>query len=401
MEFYQYKAIDAHGRFHNGQVDAVNIADLEVRLRKLGLDLINYKEVKAQAQRVSGSGVKRRDLITFCFHLEQTARAGVPILDSLVDLRDSTDNPRLAEVVNAMIEGIEGGKTLSEAMATFEVVFGNIFISLVKAGEQSGELNQVFEKLGENLKYQDEQAAQTKKLLMYPLFVGSVVCGVIFFLMTYLVPELLRFVTTMGQELPAHTRALIVVSGIFVNYWYIFLLLPVVIVIGIFVGIKTNPGFHLKYDQLKLKTPVIGPIMKNIILTRLAGFFAIMYASGITIINCIKTAEEIAGNKSVEQAMRQVGQHIADGMTLSGSFAKTELFPPLVIRMIRVGENTGALQDALLNISYFYSRDVKESIERLQAMIEPGMTLILGSVIAWVMFSVLGPIYDLITKIKI
>lgn len=126
-----------------------------------------------------------------------------------------------------------------------------------------------------------------------------------------------------------------------------------------------------------------------------------MYASGITIIECIRTGEEIAGNKSVERAMHLVGQQIADGMTLSDSFAAADLFPPLVLRMIRVGETTGALQDALLNISYFYTRDIKESIERLQTMIEPAMTIVLGTIIGWVMFSVLGPIYDLITKVKI
>ena len=401
MEFYQYKAIDERGRIHNGQVDAANTADLEMRLHKLGLDLVNYKEVKSSTQKVTGGGVKRRDLITFCFHLEQTSRAGVPIMDSLQDLRDSADNPRMAEVTNAMIEAIEGGKTLSEAMGQFESVFGKVFTSLVGAGELSGEIAQVFQKLGENLKWEDEQAAQTKKIIMYPAFVGVVVGGVVFFLMTYLVPELLRFVKTMGQELPAHTKALIIVSNVFVNYWYIILLLPFVIVLGIYTGIKTSPGFHLKYDELKLKIPVVGPILKKIILTRLCGFFAIMYASGITIIDCIRTGEEIAGNKAVEQAMRQVGQQIADGKTLSDSFQAADLFPPLVLRMIRVGENTGALQDALLNISYFYTRDVKESIERLQAMIEPGMTIVLGSIIAWVMFSVLGPIYDLITKVKI
>jgi type IV pilus assembly protein PilC len=401
MEFYKYKAIDERGRIHNGQVDAVNVADLEMRLGKLGLDLINYKEIKSSTQRISGSGVKRRDLITFCFHLEQTSRAGVPILDSLQDLRDSADNPRLAEVTNAMIEAIEGGKTLSESMIEFEDVFGKIFTNLVKAGEQSGEISQVFEKLGESLKWQDEQAAQTKKLLMYPSVVGIVVGGVVFFLMTYLVPELLRFVKTMGQELPMHTKVLVVVSNIFVNYWYIILLLPFIIFFGIYIGIKISPGFHLKYDELKLKVPVIGPVLKKIILTRLTSFFAIMYASGITIIDCIRTGEEIAGNKAVERAMHKVGQQIADGMTLSDSFASADLFPPLVLRMIRVGETTGALQDALLNISYFYTRDIKESIERLQSMIEPAMTIVLGAIIAWVMFSVLGPIYDLITKVKI
>jgi len=401
MDAYQYKAIDERGRVHVGQIDAANIADLEMRLTKLSLDLINYKEVKSSAKRMTGSGVKRRDLITFCFHLEQTSRAGVPILESLQDLRDSSDNPRMAEVTNAMIEAIEGGKTLSEAMAEFEGVFGKIFTNLVRAGEQSGQITKVFEELGASLKWQDEQAALTKKLLTYPAFVGTVVGGVVFFLMTYLVPQLVSFIKTMGEELPIHTKALIFVSNIFVNYWYIIILVPVVIVFGIQIGVKTSPAFHLKYDELILKIPVIGPILKKIILTRLCSFFAIMYSSGITIIDCIKTAEEIAGNKSIERAMREVGQSIADGTTLSDSFAAADIFPPLVLRMIRVGENTGALENALSNISYFYTRDVKESIERLQSMIEPAMTIVLGAIIAWVMFSVLGPIYDLITKVKI
>ncbi|MBL1141980.1 MAG: type II secretion system F family protein [Proteobacteria bacterium] len=401
MEAYQYKAIDERGRIHNGQVDAANIADLEMRLNKLSLDLINYKEVTSSAKSVSGAGIKRRDLITFCFHFEQTSRAGVPVLESLQDLRDSSDNPRMAEVTNAMIEAIEGGKTLAEAMSEFENVFGKIFTNLVRAGEQSGEISKVFEELGASLKWQDEQAALTKKLLTYPAFVGTVVGGVVFFLMTYLVPELLRFVRTMGQELPMHTKALIVVSNIFVNYWYVLLLIPVFIWLGIVIGIKTSPAFHLKYDELKLRIPVIGPILKKIILTRLCSFFAIMYSSGITIIECIRTGEEIAGNKFIQKAMHEVGQQISDGTTLSDSFDKVGMFPPLVLRMIRVGESTGALETALSNISYFYTRDVKESIERLQSMIEPAMTIVLGSIIAWVMFSVLGPIYDLITKVKI
>ncbi len=219
--------------------------------------------------------------------------------------------------------------------------------------------------------------------------------------MTYLVPELLRFVKTMGQELPVHTKVLIVVSNIFVNYWYILLLVPVIIFFSIYIGIKTSPGFHLKYDEVKLKIPIVGPILKKIILTRLCSFFAIMYSSGITIIDCIRTGEEIAGNKYIAESMKEVGQQIADGTTLSDSFEKAGMFPPLVLRMIRVGESTGALEIALSNISYFYTRDVKESIERLQSMIEPAMTIVLGSIIAWVMFSVLGPIYDLITKVKI
>lgn len=401
MEVFQYKAIDSTGRLHNGKVDAVNIADLESRLGRMGLDLVNYKDLGSSGPKITGTGVSRRDLITFCFHIEQTSRAGVPILDSLEDLRDSVDNPRMREVIAAMIESIEGGRTLSEAMRDYPAVFDKIFSSLVRAGEQSGELSQVFYNIGENLKWQDEQVSQVKRLLMYPVFVGTVVLGVVFFLMMYLVPELLRFVTTMGQELPAHTKALIMVSNVFVDYWYIIVFAPLVLIVGLIIAARTSDEMRYRVDKMKLAIPVVGPILKKIILTRLSSFFAIMYASGITIIDCIRTGEEIVGNKVIEEAMHEVGQQIADGATLSRSFEKTGLFPPLVLRMIRVGENTGALESSLLNISYFYNRDVKESMDKLQSMIEPAMTLILGTIIGWVMFSVLGPIYDLITKVDI
>jgi type IV pilus assembly protein PilC len=393
--------MDESGRIQVGQADAINIADLEMRLRKMGLDLINCKEVKAQGQNISGRGVTRRDLILFCFHLEQTSRAGVPILESLEDLRDSTENPRLKEVISAMAESIEGGKTMSSAMRDFPGVFSNVFCNLVKAGEQSGEIGEVFSRLGENLKWQDEQASQAKKVIMYPAFVGTVVIAVVFFLMIYLVPQLMSFVKTMGQKLPMHTKVLIFVSDMFVHYWYLILFIPIASYIALMIGIRTSPDLALKVDQLKLRLPVIGPILKKLILARLSGFFAMMYSSGITIIDCIRTSEEISGNKAVEAAMNVVGQQIADGKSLSDSFEVTGLFPPLVIRMIRVGETTGALQISLENVSYFYTRDVRESIERLQSLIEPAMTVALGAIVGWVMFSILGPIYDLITTIKV
>lgn len=401
MEFFQYKAIDEGGRIHNGQADAVNVADLEMRLKKLGLDLINYRELKSGGKSVSGRGIKRRDLIMFCFHMEQTSKSGVPILDSLEDLRDSTENPRLRDVISAMSESIEGGRTLSQAMRDFPNVFSNVFASLVYAGEQTGEISTVFSKLGESLRWQDELASQTKKVIMYPSIVGTVVTGVIFFLMIYLVPQLVSFVKTMGQELPVHTRVLIAVSDFFVAYWYVLLIVPAIAVFTILIAVKTNPKVKLQFDGLILKIPYIGSIIQKLILARIAGFFAMMYAAGITIIECIRTAEDIADNKAVKAAMSTVGQQVADGNSLSKSFESTGLFPRLVIRMIIVGENTGALQESLENIAYFYTRDVRESIDKLQSMIEPAMTVVLGAIIGWVMFSVLGPIYDLITKIQI
>ena len=401
MGFYKYKGIDARGRIKKGKTRASNGADLEIRLRKMGLELISYKTTLSPGLRLTLRRVERRDLILFCFHLEQTLCAGVPILESLQDLRDSADNPRLREVCASMLESIEGGKALSEAMREFPDVFSEVFINLIRAGEQTGKLGTILDRLGANLKWQDEQASMAGKLIMYPVFTGAVISGVVFFLMIYLVPELLAFVRTTGSELPAHTVLLITVSGGFTDYWYVILFAPMLIITLMVIGARSSPGFRLALDRIKLSAPVFGPVLKKLILARLSSLFAMMYSSGITVIDCISAGERSAGNLAIEKAMNSVGRAVADGNSLADSFATSGLFPPLILRMIRVGETTGALAPSLENVAYFYTRDVRECVGRLQSMIEPVMTLLLGTIIGWVMFSVLGPIYDLITGLKI
>ena len=401
MSFYRYKGVDARGRMKKGKMSASNGADLEIRLRKMGLELISYKINRSPGLRLPLRRVKKRDLILFCFHLEQTLRAGVSILESLQDLRDSADNPRLREVCASMLESIEGGKTLSEAMREFPDTFSEVFINLIRAGEQTGDLGSILDRLGANLKWQDEQASMAGKLIIYPVFTGTVISAVVFFLMTYLVPELLAFVRTTGSELPAHTVLLITVSGGFTDYRYLILSAPLLLAILVVIGVKTSPGFRLALDRFKLSAPLVGPVLEKLILARLSGLFAMMYTSGITVIDCISAAERSAGNLVIEKAMNSIGNAVADGKSLTDSFSASGLFPPLILRMIRVGETTGALALSLENVAYFYTRDVRESIGRLQSMIEPIMTLLLGTIIGWVMFSVLGPIYDLITDLGI
>jgi len=396
----QYKAIDERGKTTKGQIEAANIADLESRLGRMGLDLINYREAEVRGARPARGRVDRRDLIGFCFDLEQLINAGVPLLDGLADLRDSVESRRLREVVAGMVETIEGGKTLSGAMEEFPQVFDNVFVNLVRAGEFSGRVGEVLHNITENLKWQDEQAAHVKRLMMYPTTVGFVVMLVVIFLMTYLVPQLVSFIKTMGQELPMHTKVLIAVSGVFRDWWYLIITSPVIAFVALKVLINSSPAVAYAIDDFKLRIWVLGPILKKIILARFANYFALMYASGITVLECIRITEGLVGNKAVEEATRRAGRQIADGASISAGFEYTGLFPPLVLRMLRVGENTGGLDTALLNISYFYDRDVKESMERLETMIGPSMTLVLGGILFWVIISVLGPVYDMITKIN-
>jgi type IV pilus assembly protein PilC len=366
----------------------------------MGLDLIAGAPTEQRSRLLGGGRVARQDLINFCFHLEQLTKAGVPLVEGLTDLRDSLENARFREVISGLLESIEGGKTLSGALAEFPEVFSKVFVSLIRSGEQTGRLGQVLLSLTESLKWEDELAAQTKKLVMYPAFVGGVVLLVFFFLMLYLVPQMTGFIRNMGQEIPLQTRMLIALSSFFVDYWWAVLAAPFVAWAGLRLAMKNNPKIGYMLDHLKISMPLVGPILRRIILSRFASSFAMMYSSGITVLDAIRSCEEIVGNKPLENALRMAGQQIADGKNMSGAFADLALFPPLVIRMMRVGENTGALDTALLNVSYFYNREVKESIGKLQAMIEPALTVVLGLILGWVMLSVLGPVYDTISKMK-
>lgn len=400
MALFNYKAMNTGGRMVFGRLDAANLVDLEMRLKRMELDFINGNEVR-QGSFLGGAKISRRELINFCFHLEQLTRAGVPIVEGLTDLRDSLENPRFREVIAGVIESIEGGKTLSLALKEHPRVFDEVFTSLIQAGEATGNLPEVLKGLNDTLKWQDELAAHTKKLVMYPAFLGLVVIAVFFFMMIYLVPKMVGFLKNMGQQIPLQTKILIAVSDFMVNYWALVLFLPIAAIVILNVLIVNNPAMRRSFDGFKLSIPFLGDILRKIILSRFAGVFAMMYSSGISILESIRTTESVVGNAVIRDALEQVSQNIADGQHVTAAFQNAGMFPPLVIRMLRVGENTGGLDTALLNVSYFYNRDVKESIERVQSMIEPAMTVFVGAILGWVMLSVLGPIYDTISKLKI
>src|ERR671918_1874503 len=210
MPSFEYKAVDKTGRPVRGGLEAVNEADLELRLRRMGLDLITCRSVDRRVSRLSRGGrVTRQDLINFCFDIEQMSRSGIPMLDGLRDLRSSIETPRFREVLTVMIEDMEGGKVLSQCMASHPEIFDKVFVSLVAAGEATGRLTEVFQSLAESLKWQDELASQTKRLLIYPSMVLLVVTGVVVFLLIYLVPQVTGLIKTMGLELPFQTRMLI------------------------------------------------------------------------------------------------------------------------------------------------------------------------------------------------
>jgi type IV pilus assembly protein PilC len=311
------------------------------------------------------------------------------------------EKPGFRDVLTALLEDLEGGKVLSQALAAHPAVFGAVFVHSVRAGEQTGLLDAVFDRLAESLKWQEEVASKAKRLMIYPAMVLTVVGAAIIFLLVYLVPQVLSLVETMGVVLPLPTLILMAISNALRSYWLVVLLLVLIPAIGLPLWVQQSEAGREWWDRTQLRLPIIGPIVQKIALSRFTSTLAMMYRSGVTVLDALRAGEMVAGNRVIAGGIRRAAQQIADGRGLSESFQSVALFPPLVLRMLRVGETTGALDEALDNVTYFYNREVLDSIENGLRVLEPLLTAILGLLLGGILVSVLLPIYDLIGNLPL
>jgi type IV pilus assembly protein PilC len=274
------------------------------------------------------------------------------------------------------------------------LIFNQVFVSLITAGEYAGKLSVALNHLFTTLRWQDELMAQTRRLFAYPVFLAAVMLFAVVFLMTYLVPQMVVFLTASGHVLPLNTRILITTSKFLVNYWWLILPLPVMAMAMFALMRKHVPSVRDQYDAFKLNLPVIGKVLRKIILARFCRYFALMYQAGIPILQALKVCENIVANQGFVKGLQSVQSKINAGSSVHESFRSLALFPQPLISMIKVGENTGNLDQSLLNISQFYDHEVRNEIAQMLSMLEPLLTVMLGGILAFIMLSILGPVYD-------
>ncbi|WP_418648198.1 type II secretion system F family protein [Thauera butanivorans] len=397
MKTYSYRAMSTDGRLLRGRLDAADLADLEQRLREQGLAFINGEA--RPGFDLPRRRVPRRELIHFCFHLEQLLAAGVPPFESLAALRDATTHPRMRTAVVTLLADIERGQPLSDAAAHQPGVFPPATVALLRAGEQAGRLPETIRDIGAALEHEDELAAYARRIAIYPAIVASLMLLAVAVALVHVVPELEKLFRSSGQTLPLQTRLLIGLSHAVTQAGW---LLPG----GIALGLAGMHGFLSRSDaartrlhHLLLRLPVVGEILGKLALARFASVLATLYAAGITIIDALRITRDITGNLALRKALHTASERIEQGHAVSAAFEATGLFPPLVERMLRVGEQTGGLDRALGNVATLYRRDVADATGRLQAAIEPLLTLAMGALLLWIASAVLGPIYDIITRL--
>jgi type IV pilus assembly protein PilC len=399
MHHYAYKAMDATGKLARGRLAASSAIELEHSLKRLGLDLISFRP--ARNQRAFLGGPNLHDQALFCFQMEQLLHAGVPLLQALDELHGTMDNPVLRLALAHLKLAIEGGQSLSQALSQHEHCFPRLIVNLIHIGEVTGRPPEIFRHLAATLSWHEEIAKKTQRALVYPLFVFVVVFASAAFLLVYLVPQMAVFFKTVGQSLPLHTQLMLAASDHLGHYGWHWLCAFASVIAAATWAIAVFPTAHRVWDGAKLRLPVIGPLLHKSIMARFTRYLALMYQTGLPLIDALEHCRGAAGNLVVASHIEMAIDDIRSGQAMSDSLQQRGIFPPLVIRMLHIGETTGNLDTALNRVSEYYDRDIQHSIETLLKLLEPTLTLLLGGLMALVMLSVLGPIYDAISEIRL
>jgi len=401
MQTFRFQGINRYGKRVRGDMLASNEKDLEQRLHHTHIELITAK-VKSNAwwHSLRRSRITRRDIIVMTNQFRQLLKAGVSLMEIIDDLRRTYDNDQVREMLTVVYEAMEGGETFSNALKPYESEFGHVYLSLVSVGERTGQLDKILATLETSMQWEEALAAKAKKVMIYPSIVGLVVLSVVMMMMLFVVPQLLTFIQQMGGELGMATASLIATSDFIQAYIIELLILPFVLTALIKAWLKRSNQFRLWFDRVIFRLPMVGGVLYKIKIARLAGTLAVMYASGVNFRDSLMLSGEVASNAYIEQAVMRSIRLIEEGELIYKAFEQSELFPPMALRMVRIGEQSGNMDEALNHVSEYYDNEAKEMIDKIEPAVEPLLTVFMAVIVGWVMMAVLGPVYDTISQVQ-
>ena len=405
MPFYRYKARDKHGKVQTGTMEASGreaVADqlsgagyLPVLIEEQGKGLLSRPGVLKRFTRV-----RPYDLIIFSRQLATLAGAGVPFLQALISLEKQTKNRRLRETVNEIRRDVEAGAAFSEALAKFPAVFSTMYVSMIRAGETAGILEEILERLALLAEHDYETRARVKAAVRYPFIVIITLCAAFAFLVGFVIPRFATIFERFKTALPFPTRVLIGINHIVQHYWYAVLLAAVLITGGFLWYIRTQAG-RRQWDRLKLRIPVFGTLLHKVAMSRFARIFSALQKSGISMLLTLDIAAETVGNVVIARTIESMRESVREGRTLAAPMEESGLFPPLVVQMTAVGEESGRdLNVMLAKVSEYYDRDVEYALRNLSTVIEPVLLLVVGGMVLFLALGIFLPMWDMISLFK-
>ncbi|HBR97442.1 MAG TPA: hypothetical protein DD979_08690 [Gammaproteobacteria bacterium] len=395
MPVYRYEAIDEQGALCHGVLRSLDAMDLTQRLQQRQLQIVQCRRQVFWSDR----GVDTETQLQFYAQLSQLLHAGIPLLQCLQDLTNSETHTRFRLALTEMSQQIESGGSLSVAMSTSALVFSPMEIAIVQAGEASGQLAESLQHVYEAMAWQKSIAARLQKAVAYPLFSGLVLLAASVFLLVYLVPQLTAFLQSSGEALPWYTQALIRVSDHLGSYGLLYLAIAACLGLGMSLLHRRHAGFRFWLSAAILRVCCLGPVVKHVKLARFAYFSALMYRAGITVITAFETSQAVVSNPALEAVVSRIVSQVRGGKGIAQSFADAGVFPVYVTRMVSVGEATGRLDDALMQVSHHYKQAADKAITRLEQVLGPALIMLVGALLAWVILAVIGPMYSSIASL--
>jgi type IV pilus assembly protein PilC len=343
--------------------------------------------------------IKTQDIVMFNVQLANMLNSGLSVISSLDILQKQNENKRLSEVIGRVSRSVEAGESFSQALAKHPRVFPNLFVSMVKAGEAGGGLDEILNRYAEFAETQADLQRKIREALYYPIILIVAATGVIVFIATVLIPKFVEIFNRAEISLPLPTIILYGIGTAIRQFWYVIILSGVLIVLGLRRYLKTETG-KLIFDKVSLKLPILGPIVRKSCISRFARTLSTLIGSGVPILESLDIVTDVVNNRILGRVIRQMRQSVEKGERLTASLKVNEEFPPDTVKMISVGEESGNLEKMLNKISDFYDRATGYSIKKLVASLEPILLLVMGAVVAFTMASMLLPIFNMVKLLR-
>ncbi len=410
MASFTYTARDANGKTTSGSLTKDNRQAVVADLRRKGLTPVRIKEESREGAGTRRAGakagrtardrkVKPQDMVLFTRQLATIVDAGLPLMQGLDILEKQTTDENFKRILRDIGVDVESGQTFSDTLRKHPKAFPTMYVSMVRAGEASGNLDEILAQLASYLEASEALKHKIKSAMTYPTVAFVLVVGIASFLIIWVVPKFKDIFDSLGGNLPASTQLLITVSNAMNDHLILIFLFLVAAFIGFKFWLKTDAG-KFQWDSLKLKFPVFGPLMSKVAISRFTRTFSTLTRSGVPILAALEIVENTAGNEVFARAISNSKNSVRSGQTLADPLEEANVFPPMVTRMIAVGEKTGALESLLLKVSEFYDSEVDATVSQLTSLIEPLMIAVLGLVVGGIVFALFMPIFGLSEAVR-
>ncbi len=400
MPVFQYTARTLKGELVNDKIDLPSRDDVIAHLRKNRMVVVQVRQAPTELRLPKlGAGIKTRDVVVFTRQFATMINAGLPLVQALDILAQQTENKRLAETTRQVVYDVESGHTLADALRKHPKAYSDLYVNMVAAGEAGGILDTILVRLAQFLEKNDAIVRKVKGAMIYPAVIISVAVIAISVLLIFVIPTFQNMFASVNLDLPLPTRIVIGMSNVLKHYWWA--------IIGIMVGsvfminryYKTAPG-RLQIDALLLRLPVLGDVIRKAAVSRFTRTLSTLISSGVSILDGLEITARTAGNMVIHNAVMESRASIAGGETIAAPLQKSAVFPPMVISMIAVGEQTGGLDEMLSKIADFYDDEVDAAVSALLSLMEPIMIVVLGVIVGGMVVAMYLPIFDMVNAVQ-